>query len=92
MLFKFNSFRSKNNDSVSAPSFDESDNLTEQTEENQAINSSSSIRLFKKNSSFYSGPETMYENEAWAPVKSTGLFHRRWATPEEQSSSSTEAQ
>lgn len=38
----------------------------------------------------YSGPDTSYENEAWAPeTESVGLFRKHRATAEEQVSSSS---
>lgn len=51
--------------------------------EKEAIPPTVSYRLFRRNgSSSYSGPETIFENEAWAPGRS-GLFHKRWHTQEE---------
>lgn len=44
-------------------------------------------RLFRKQN-IQSGPETSYENEAWAPeYQSSRLFHRQRGTAEEQFSS-----
>ena len=92
MLFKFNSFRSRQstNEPAENLSYEESNLLESQPETNPSANSTLT-KLFKKNT-LYAGPDVMYENEAWAPVQSTGLFHRRRAILEEQSSSTTEAQ
>lgn len=46
-------------------------------------------RMFFRNQKF-SGPETSYENEAWAPeTESVGLFRKHRAIVEEQVSSSS---
>lgn len=46
-------------------------------------------RMFFRNQKF-SGPETSYENEAWAPEpESVGLFRKHRAIVEEQASSSS---
>lgn len=48
-------------------------------------------KLFHK-TEIYSGPETSYENEAWAPDAYVGLFRKKRATAEEQLPSSSDPQ
>ncbi len=43
-----------------------------------------SFRLFRKNPMAYSGPETLFENEAWALGRSNGVFHKNRAILEER--------
>ena len=46
------------------------------------------MNRFFKNQKFYEGPETLHENEAWAPeTEFVGLFRKRRVNAEEQSSS-----
>jgi len=44
-------------------------------------------RLLRHQHLMAAGPETSYENEPWAPELSVGLFRKRRAVTEEQSSS-----
>lgn len=50
------------------------------------------IRLFRKSSMAYSGPETLFENEAWSFGRSSGIFRRNRGSFEEPSLSSDENQ
>lgn len=48
---------------------------------------------FLRNQKLYSGPETSFEDEAWAPeYQPVRLFHRQWGITEEQISSSYDPQ
>ncbi|AHF08621.1 hypothetical protein [Desulfitobacterium metallireducens] len=48
---------------------------------------------FLRNQKIYSGPDTFFEDESWAPeYQSVRLFHRQWGTTEEQISSPSDPQ
>ncbi|MHB1652244.1 MAG: hypothetical protein ACYCVD_07165 [Desulfitobacteriaceae bacterium] len=69
------------------------ENLTESTVNELVpdLNNTSFNKLFHKQDS-YPGPETSYENEAWAPEPYVGLFRKKRATAEEQLPSSSGSQ
>jgi len=47
------------------------------------------LSLFQ-NSRFITGPDTSFENEAWAPeMTNVGLFHKHWSIEEEPISSTS---
>lgn len=51
------------------------------------------LSKFFRSQKVYTGPETFYEDEAWAPENQTvRLFHKQWSTVEEQISSPSDTQ
>lgn len=62
-------------------------------ENDLSYGNSTLLSKFLRSQKIYSGPETLYEDEAWAPEYQTvRLFHKQWGTDEEPISSPSDAQ
>lgn len=59
------------------------ENATATLDQDFSYETSTLFSKFLRNQQIYSGPETFFEDEAWAPeYQSVRLFHRKWGTAE----------
>lgn len=59
------------------------ENVTTSLDQDFSYETSTLFSKFLRNQQIYSGPETFFEDEAWAPeYQPVRLFHRQWGTAE----------